>query len=56
MIINIPLQIDDATIQGQERGCCILFSYGVPDRYQIERFTERPLWCELEGEDDGCNT
>lgn len=48
----MPSSCRDCPFREIDRGCCILFSYGIPDRYQIERFTERPLWCELEGEED----
>lgn len=52
--INLPMPSScrDCPFRERDGGYCILYSYGVPNRYQIEQFTERPLWCELEGGED----
>ena len=52
--INIPMPSScrDCLFRERDYGYCILFSYGVLDRNRIERFTERPPWCELEGDKD----
>lgn len=50
--IDTPMPSSCRECQFHERdlGYCILFSNGIPNRYQIDKFTERPLWCELEGD------
>lgn len=48
----MPSSCRDYPFRERESSFCILFSYGVPNRYGIERFWERSSWCELEGEED----
>ncbi len=48
----MPSSCRDCPFRERDYGYCILFSHGVPDRYQVDRYTERPLWCELEGEEN----
>lgn len=50
--MSMPSSCRECLFRERNGGYCILFSYGVPDRYQVEQYTERPLWCELGGEED----
>ena len=50
--IPMPSSCRECPFHERDMGYCILFSYGIPNRYHIDKFTERPLWCELEGEED----
>ena len=47
----MPSSCRECPFHERDRDCCILFSYGVPDRYQIEKFMGRPYWCELEDDE-----
>lgn len=48
----MPASCRECPFREKGSGFCILFSYGAIDRYQIERFMERPSWCELKGDED----
>lgn len=50
--IPMPSSCRECLFRERDMGYCILFSYGIPNRYQIDKFTERPPWCELKGDED----
>ena len=46
--INIKMPSSCRECPFRDKEHCILFSYGCPDRYDVEDYIKRPWWCELD--------
>lgn len=45
--MDMPTSCRCCPFRDRDGDCCILFSFGVVDRYRVHQFEERPYWCGL---------
>lgn len=46
--MDLPKKCSDCALYSDDYSECLLYSYGVPDRYGLDHLEERPDWCKLE--------
>lgn len=46
--IKMPSSCRECPFRDRDDDYCTLFSYGCPDRYDIEYYIKRSWWCGLE--------